>query len=202
MSKDREARLSDSAALGGAGTGYLASLGLEFGATAKDVVKSYRKSALLLHPDKVKDTSPQAIDRFQAVNTAYQVMSNDEARKKYMVMYRIRCHLYQQPYVDGNALAPFYVLHVKKSNPLGLMEQRVLTIDLCAACSCANTSVLPCAPAYFFGWRYTCSSLSARDMRLQPTPQLRALELSPAASRARCRIGRRTSHTASYRSPP
>lgn len=126
----REKRLSDSAALTAAGEGYLATLGLGFRASSKEVIRSYRRSALLLHPDKVGHASPAVVDKFQALNTAYTVMANEEARAKYMAMYRIRCHLYQQPHIDGNALAPFYVLHVKKPNPVGFMQKRVLTLDL------------------------------------------------------------------------
>ena len=132
---EKQRKLSDSAGLAGAGQGYLSTLGLDFAASSRDVIKCYRRSALILHPDKVGPSSGDRlaqVEKFQAVNTAYQVLSNAEARNNYMAMYRIRCHIYQQPHVEGAVLAPFYVMHVKKKAPTGLEQQRVLTLDLCA----------------------------------------------------------------------
>ena len=128
-------KLSDSAApTGKSQQGYLSTLGLTFGATQSDVTKAYRKAALASHPDKLTDpTSPAraaSIDKFQATNTAYSVLRDDEARRRYMAMYRIRCFLFQQPHVKGAALAPYYVLKVHKADLLGLEQQRVLTLDL------------------------------------------------------------------------
>ena len=133
---EKQRKLSDSHAPSRAGEGYLSTLGLDFSASNRDVIKSYRRSALILHPDKVAKAGSgnrlMQVEKFQAVNTAYQVLSNEHARAKYMAMYRIRCHLYQQPHVEGAKLAPFYVLHVKKKDPIGMEQQRVLTLDLCA----------------------------------------------------------------------
>jgi curved DNA-binding protein CbpA len=50
-------------------------------ATAAEIKKSYYKLAIKYHPDKNKD--PEAEERFKKISEAYQVLSNEELRKRY-----------------------------------------------------------------------------------------------------------------------
>ena len=60
---------------------YYAVLGLARDCDAKAVKKHYRKLAMEWHPDKNK--APDAEANFKKVAEAYEVLSNEEARKKY-----------------------------------------------------------------------------------------------------------------------
>ena len=51
-------------------------------ASQEDIKKSYKKLALLYHPDKNKDNKDADI-KFKEISNAYSVLSNPETRKKY-----------------------------------------------------------------------------------------------------------------------
>ena len=57
-------------------------LGVAPDATAPEIKKAYRKTALRLHPDKNVD-DPNATERFQDVGKAYQILSDDRLRAAY-----------------------------------------------------------------------------------------------------------------------
>lgn len=63
-------------------TSYYDLLGLQPSATALEIKKAYRKSAVRLHPDKNPD-DPQAAAKFQEVGHAYQVLSDEKLRERY-----------------------------------------------------------------------------------------------------------------------
>lgn len=54
---------------------YYKVLGVEKGASEKELKKAYRKSALRWHPDKNLDNKEVAENQFKKVNEAYQVLS-------------------------------------------------------------------------------------------------------------------------------
>jgi curved DNA-binding protein CbpA len=56
-------------------------LGLSSKANAEDIKKSYRKLAMLYHPDV--NPNPDAQASFQLINEAYQVLSNPELKFRY-----------------------------------------------------------------------------------------------------------------------
>jgi DnaJ-class molecular chaperone len=60
---------------------YYKTLGVLRGADEKQIKKAYRELARKLHPDVNK--SPDAEERFKAINEAYQVLSDPEKRKMY-----------------------------------------------------------------------------------------------------------------------
>lgn len=57
-------------------------MGLKQEATPEEIKKAYRKLALLKHPDKNPDDKA-AVDNFQKLQKAYQVLSDPKKRERY-----------------------------------------------------------------------------------------------------------------------
>ena len=60
---------------------HYSQLGLSSAATDKEIKTAYRRLALKYHPDKNKDAGAE--DIFKAISTAYAVLSDKEARRRY-----------------------------------------------------------------------------------------------------------------------
>ncbi|GES65275.1 DnaJ domain protein [Aspergillus terreus] len=65
-----------------ADTTYYDALGVPPTATELEIKKAYRKLAIVTHPDK-NPGDETAHERFQAIGEAYQVLSDEELRKRY-----------------------------------------------------------------------------------------------------------------------
>lgn len=65
-----------------AGRDFYRILGVSKSASLHDIKKAYRKLAKELHPDKNQD-DPEAAQKFQDLGAAYEVLSDEEKRKKY-----------------------------------------------------------------------------------------------------------------------
>jgi len=61
---------------------YYQILGVAPNANSEDIKNSYRKLALKLHPDKNRD-NPEATEKFQELQEAYEVLSDPERRVSY-----------------------------------------------------------------------------------------------------------------------
>jgi curved DNA-binding protein len=61
---------------------YYKVLGVDKGASDKDIKRAYRRLARKYHPD-VNPDDKQAEERFKEINEAYQVLSDPEKRQKY-----------------------------------------------------------------------------------------------------------------------
>ena len=66
---------------------YYKQLGLTQNATREEIKKAYRKLALEFHPDRNK--SPDAHEKFIAINEAYLLLYDIEARAKYEFEFKI-----------------------------------------------------------------------------------------------------------------
>ncbi len=60
---------------------HYAILGVPSSATLADIKKAFRQQASAFHPDR--NTSPDAPARFRAVQTAYDVLSDETKRQAY-----------------------------------------------------------------------------------------------------------------------
>lgn len=63
------------------GDDFYAKMGVAKDATIKDIRKAYKKMALTMHPDKSDD--PLAHEKFSEVTRMYEVLKDDEMRKRY-----------------------------------------------------------------------------------------------------------------------
>ncbi len=61
---------------------YYEVLGVEKGASAEDIKRAYRKSAMKYHPDR-NPGDKEAEEKFKELGEAYEVLSNDEKRSRY-----------------------------------------------------------------------------------------------------------------------
>lgn len=61
---------------------YYEILGVEKGATAEEIKKAYRKTAIKFHPDKNPD-DPSAEEKFKEAAEAYEVLSDSQKRQRY-----------------------------------------------------------------------------------------------------------------------
>lgn len=61
---------------------YYKILGVERKTSADEIKKAYRKLAVKFHPDK-NPNNKQAEEKFKEINEAYEVLGNEEKRKKY-----------------------------------------------------------------------------------------------------------------------
>lgn len=63
------------------GSDYYGKFGVEKTATTKEIRKAFKKLALTMHPDKSRE--PDAHETFMELNKIYEVLKDDELRKKY-----------------------------------------------------------------------------------------------------------------------
>jgi DnaJ-class molecular chaperone len=61
---------------------YYSILGVSKNASGGDIKKAYRKLAVKYHPDK-NPGNKEAEEKFKQINEAYEVLSDEEKRKKY-----------------------------------------------------------------------------------------------------------------------
>ena len=61
---------------------YYEVLGVEKGASAEEIKKAYRKSAMKYHPDR-NPGDKEAEEKFKEIGEAYEVLSDDEKRSRY-----------------------------------------------------------------------------------------------------------------------
>ena len=62
-------------------TDHYTALGLNSAAMLADIKKAFRQQASFWHPDK--NSAPLAAERFRAVQTAYEVLSDADKRQAY-----------------------------------------------------------------------------------------------------------------------
>lgn len=79
---------------------YYNILGVSKTATAEEIKKAYRKIALKYHPDR-NQNDESAEEKFKEASEAYEVLSDDEKRKKYD-RFGHKWKMYEQAGANGN----------------------------------------------------------------------------------------------------
>lgn len=85
-------------------------LGLPHSATKTQIKMAYRKLALLYHPDRNSQATPQcreaASNKFALISTAYALLSDDEKKRNYDHIYRYGGYDTHQPSLPMNRPTP------------------------------------------------------------------------------------------------
>ena len=66
---------------------YYSILGLRLDSSAEEIKKVYRKLAMQYHPDR-NGGNPESEERLKEINEAYQILGNEEKRRRYDLQYR------------------------------------------------------------------------------------------------------------------
>ena len=66
---------------------YYNILGLRPDSSAEEIKKVYRKLAMQYHPDRNRG-NPESEERLKEINEAYQVLGDEEKRRRYDLRYR------------------------------------------------------------------------------------------------------------------
>lgn len=66
---------------------YYSTLGLRPDSSAEEIKKVYRKLAMQYHPDR-NGGKPEGEERLKEINEAYQILGNEEKRRRYDLQYR------------------------------------------------------------------------------------------------------------------
>lgn len=144
--------------------GYFHELQSTYRSDAKAIKKVYRKLASKLHPDKNTE-DPDATVKFQRVTRAYQVISDEEARRAYLRAIRIRTLLHAKMHnghLPSRDTDPFLCFHVhvlsrerglrsrgerllffdfiEQTMEICVKDERVLFAKLCSASSSSSSS--------------------------------------------------------------
>ncbi|KAK0671288.1 hypothetical protein QBC41DRAFT_386385 [Cercophora samala] len=94
---------------------YYATLEIKPSATREEIKKSYRRLALLWHPDKRQPSDLQATQKFQKINNAHEILSDETARAKYDQS--IHSRLRQIESISLNSTASLTVYRQKQQVP-------------------------------------------------------------------------------------
>jgi len=66
---------------------YYMTLGLTPDSSAEEIKKIYRKLAMQYHPDR-NGGNPESEDQLKEINEAYQILGDEEKRRRYDLQYR------------------------------------------------------------------------------------------------------------------
>ena len=67
---------------------YYSILGLRPDSSAEEIKKVYRKLAMQYHPDR-NGGNPESENRIKEINEAYQILGDEEKRRRYDLQYRL-----------------------------------------------------------------------------------------------------------------
>jgi len=99
---------------------YYGTLGLTPEASEQDIKKAYRKLAMQYHPDR-NGGNPESEERLKLINEAYQILGNEEKRRRYDLQYRqpFENYAFYEGGVDDD-----FVAMLKKFYQMGFVTKR------------------------------------------------------------------------------
>ena len=82
---------------------YYSTLGLRPDSSAEEIKKVYRKLAMQYHPDR-NGGNPESEERLKEINEAYQILGDEEKRRRYDLQYRqpYENYVFHKEGVDGD----------------------------------------------------------------------------------------------------
>jgi len=85
---------------------YYNTLGLTLEASEQDIKKAYRKLAMQYHPDR-NGGNPESEKRIKEINEAYQILGDEEKRRRYDLQYRqpFENHVFFEEGMDDDLVA-------------------------------------------------------------------------------------------------
>ncbi len=85
---------------------YYNTLGLTLEASEQDIKKAYRKLAMQYHPDR-NGGNPESEKRIKEINEAYQILGDEEKRRRYDLQYRqpFENHVFFEEGMDDDFVA-------------------------------------------------------------------------------------------------
>jgi len=89
---------------------YYSMLGLRPDSSEEEIKKVYRKLAMQYHPDR-NGGNPESEERLKEINEAYQILGDEERRRRYDLQYRqpFENRVFYEGHVDDDFVS---VLHM------------------------------------------------------------------------------------------
>ncbi len=99
---------------------YYRTLGVTSDVSAEDIKKAYRKLAMQYHPDRNRGNS-ESEERLKEINEAYQILGDEEKRRRYDIQYRqpFENYMFHEGSVDDDL-----VTMLRKFSQLGFATKR------------------------------------------------------------------------------
>ena len=100
---------------------YYRLLGITPEASPEDVKKAYRHLAIKYHPDRNPD-NPEGEEQLKAINEAYQVLGDEEKRRRYDFLYslHLKNNAAYNEELDDNLANVLWTLLNRDVNPRGM----------------------------------------------------------------------------------
>ena len=85
---------------------YYNILGLTPDSSAEEIKKVYRKLAMQYHPDR-NGGNPESEERLKEINEAYQILGNEEKKRRYDLQYRepFENDIFYKEYMDNDFIS-------------------------------------------------------------------------------------------------
>ena len=121
---------------------YYEVLGVDRKASDDDIKRAFKRLAIKYHPDRNKD--PDAGEKFQEINEAYQVLSDPAKRHMMLVALRLLIVLLVAVLVKASIHLVVLVLTLPTFSTLSLVEQLVAALVSVAALALCHSVAVTC----------------------------------------------------------
>jgi curved DNA-binding protein CbpA len=99
---------------------YYSTLGLRPDSSAEEIKKVYRKLAMQYHPDRTGG-NPESEEHLKEINEAYQILGDEEKRRRYDLQYRqpVENYVFYEGGVDDD-----FITVLRKFSQRGFVTKR------------------------------------------------------------------------------